>query len=421
MKSLTKRGWALAFSSLTLLGLGMATGDPLLYFSGLAGLTIVVYYHARASRYERVLEALEIARPSKLVKTAAGGRTLMSFNISNPRGQGVERMIVTDTPPPRVRPEGRARIELSISGGESVVASYQARPAVGRSVWDTVEVAAVDPLGVSVAWRHVKLPAAVEAYPVVPREEMASIVSPWGLGRPMKVPTQGSLEFLELREYVEGDDPRSIYWPATARHQTLIVKDTAVESRSSVHVVVDYSEEMWVGTPGQAPIDHAALLSTAIVEAAAATGGLAGFTLFDGYDCRVYRQGSAREAAGLLREALSTLSPQVSRSVDRLLTCVGSASGSSAGSILVVVTGPGATWNTLLARLREYLSAEHPAIAVAIALPRGEGELDRLVSVREARLIDEALRTLGPLPYAVAYGGYEELAARVAEVMYRWG
>lgn len=57
------------------------------------------------------------------------------------------------------------------------------------------------------------------------------------------------LEFHEYRHYQPGDDPRSIDWTVEARLQQLVVRVARADGHARLHVLVDVSASMGLGTP----------------------------------------------------------------------------------------------------------------------------------------------------------------------------
>jgi uncharacterized protein (DUF58 family) len=76
----------------------------------------------------------------------------------------------------------------------------------------------------------------------------------------------GHDELRELRDYASGDPWKRIAWRASARRGKLMIKEYELEERDIVWVLVDASVELWAGTPGQAPLDHAIDQAARLVE-----------------------------------------------------------------------------------------------------------------------------------------------------------
>jgi uncharacterized protein (DUF58 family) len=69
--------------------------------------------------------------------------------------------------------------------------------------------------------------------------------------------TRGSSEFRELRDYQSGDPFKQIAWKASARRGKLVVREFDRQEREIVWFLVDASVELWAGTSGETPLDHA--------------------------------------------------------------------------------------------------------------------------------------------------------------------
>lgn len=66
-----------------------------------------------------------------------------------------------------------------------------------------------------------------------------------------------STEWRELRAYQPGDALRKIAWRASARRNQLLVRDEELTQRQKIWILLDASLELWSGSPGEAPLDHA--------------------------------------------------------------------------------------------------------------------------------------------------------------------
>src|SRR5690349_2028055 len=59
------------------------------------------------------------------------------------------------------------------------------------------------------------------------------------------------LEFHDFRAYHAGDDPRAIDWTVHARLRQLVVRTTRAEAQLRLHLLVDSSLSMSLGTPSR--------------------------------------------------------------------------------------------------------------------------------------------------------------------------
>ncbi len=87
------------------------------------------------------------------------------------------------------------------------------------------------------------------------------------------------LEFEDYRPYHGGDDPRTIDWMVAARLQQLVVRVFRAEGHLRLHLLLDVSRSMTVGTPGK--LHTAARLAAALAYVAAARRDAVGLATFD--------------------------------------------------------------------------------------------------------------------------------------------
>jgi uncharacterized protein (DUF58 family) len=87
------------------------------------------------------------------------------------------------------------------------------------------------------------------------------------------------LEFDDYRRYQAGDDPRSIDWTVEARLRQLVVRVFRAEGHMRLHVLMDISGSMRVGTPSK--LCAAARLAAALAYVAAARRDAVGLATFD--------------------------------------------------------------------------------------------------------------------------------------------
>jgi uncharacterized protein (DUF58 family) len=92
--------------------------------------------------------------------------------------------------------------------------------------------------------------------------------------------TRGAgVEFHEYRHYQPGDDPRSIDWTVEARLDQLVVRVSRAEGDLRLHLLVDISRSMSLGTP--AKLSCATKLAAALSYVAIERREAAGLATFD--------------------------------------------------------------------------------------------------------------------------------------------
>jgi uncharacterized protein (DUF58 family) len=212
-------------------------------------------------------DALSIAQPGELVvrrelpsRFALGVEHMVKLSLRNQSAQAVFAAIVDeipasferlgDLPPVRIPPRGEAQL------------SYAVRPLQrGVQVFGAVVLRARGERGL--IERQITLPVAdtAKVYPnfrgadqyqllakIDQREEVAR--------RPRPFRAAGT-DFESLRPYVDGEDPRSIDWKATARRGALISRNRQVEKGQQLAVLLD-SGRLMAETIGEQPrLEHA--------------------------------------------------------------------------------------------------------------------------------------------------------------------
>jgi uncharacterized protein (DUF58 family) len=186
-------------------------------------------------------------------------------------GRRVLRAVVRDMWEPSAGHEPR-RIPLTVPAGERRTARMRFTPfRRGRRTTAGVAVRASGPLGLAARQRVLVAPAELVVTP--PFRSRRHLPSRLARLRELDGETTLQLrghgtEFDSLRDYVRGDDVRSVDWRATARRQDLVVRTWRPERDRRVVVVVD------VGRAGAGRVDDEPRLDTAI-ETALLVGALA--------------------------------------------------------------------------------------------------------------------------------------------------
>src|SRR4029077_20098879 len=86
------------------------------------------------------------------------------------------------------------------------------------------------------------------------------------------------IEFQDHRHYQPGDDPRSIDWTIDARLRQLVVRVYRSEAHVRLHVLVDVSRSMSLGSPTK--LDFARKLAAALAYVSIGRGDAVGLTTF---------------------------------------------------------------------------------------------------------------------------------------------
>lgn len=194
----------------------------------------------------------------------------------------------------------------------------------------------------------------------------------------VRVRGQGT-EFDSLREYVRGDDVRSIDWRASARNRNVVVRTWQPERDRRVVLVLDTSRTS-AGRVDDVPrLDSAMDAAMLLAALAARAGDRVDFVAGDRLVHTRLRLGSARDVAARLQDALANVEPVIAEADWSAL--VGAVSGLGRQRALVVLLTPLES-----SALEEGLLPVLPALIrhhrVVIASVR-DPELDRMVSRRD--------------------------------------
>ena len=141
-----------------------------------------------------------------------------------------------------------------------------------------------DPLGIA---RTTRVVADVDTVTVAPRTILLEMpqLGQGILGRHLltQAKRMGPGEFHGLREYVDGDEPRSIDWKASARSENLLVKEHTVEGVRRCSVVFDASPDSYLDS---ASFERAVTAAASLVHSASLAGLTTRFVTAGGIDLR---------------------------------------------------------------------------------------------------------------------------------------
>jgi len=144
--------------------------------------------------------------------------------------------------------------------------------------------------------------------------------------------TGHGLDFHDFRHYQPGDDPRRIDWTIAARHRQLVVRQFRAEGHVRLHLLVDVSRSMILGTPPK--IDSAIKLASALSYVASEHGDAVGAATFDDRLLSHVPAATGRPQLFRVLEALGAAGAGRASDLDRVLQSYG---GIVRGPGLVVV------------------------------------------------------------------------------------
>lgn len=159
----------------------------------------------------------------------------------------------------------RARLPR-LRRGESGLRTYRL-PTFRRGVYEigAVEVPRADPFGLCRTVQHLGTPQLIAVHPRL----LSMHPLPTGVSRNLEGPSsdaspQGSVTFHRLREYVVGDDLRSVHWPSTAKVGKLVVRHNVDTAQPYTVVVTDLDPGRYSPETFEEAIDVTASLVTSM-------------------------------------------------------------------------------------------------------------------------------------------------------------
>ncbi|HWE57123.1 MAG TPA: DUF58 domain-containing protein [Acidimicrobiales bacterium] len=229
----------------------------------------------------------------------------------------------------------RARLPR-LRPGERGLRTYRL-PTADRGVYDVgpVELPRADPFGLCRTVQKMGEPQKIAVHPRLLRLQPL----PTGMSRNLEGPSsdsspQGSVTFHRLREYVVGDDLRTVHWPSTARAGQLVVRHNVDTAQPYTVVLFDLDPARYSPESFEEAVDVAA--STAVSMAAGKAPVQLRTTSGDRLGGPSYREPST------IVDFLTDVAPDPAGSLEAELVLLRRDRG---GTALVVVTGPVDTGN----------------------------------------------------------------------------
>ncbi len=128
----------------------------------------------------------------------------------------------------------------ALTFGEHHVAAAVQINKRGRYRLDALEAVLTDPFRIVRNRRHFSDPALLLVYPKVESLPVPNRAQPTsGGGHARRAPTSAGEDFYGVRDYRQGDDPRKIHWPSSARMDRLMVREEEVSIQDRITVLLD--------------------------------------------------------------------------------------------------------------------------------------------------------------------------------------
>lgn len=213
----------------------------------------------------------------------------------------------------------------------------------------------------------------------------------------VRIRGQGT-EFDSLREYVRGDDVRSIDWRASARNRTVVVRTWQPERDRRVVLVLDTSR-VSAGRVGDVPrLDSAMDAALLLASLAARAGDRVDFVAGDRRVRARVRAARARDVAATLQDAMADLEPVIAEADWSALA--GAVQGLGRQRALVVLLTPLETSpvEESLLPVLPALTRHHRVVVASVsdpalsALAARRGDLDEVYAAAAAAQVLAARR-----------------------------
>ena len=296
---------------------------------------------------------------------------LTVHNTSRRRGHGVLR----DAWVPSAGAGPRTQV-LDVPAGERRVLTTSLRPTRrGDRFPDRVTVRSLGPLGVAARQGHHTIPWRLRVQPPFTSrkflpEKLARLRTLDGL---VAARTRGQgTEFDSLREYVVGDDVRSIDWRATARKQDVVVRTWRPERDRRVLLVLDTGRTS-AGRVGDVPRLDAALDAALLLAALASRAGDQVDLLALDREVRAAVEGAGRqELLGRFVDVMATLQPALVETDGRRMVSEVLRRCRRRSLVVLFTTLDAAPLEEGLLPVLSSLTSRHTVLLVSVGDPRVE-------------------------------------------------
>ncbi|MGW5768307.1 DUF58 domain-containing protein [Streptomyces longwoodensis] len=300
----------------------------------------------------------------------------VTLTITNPTGRPLRARLRDAWPPSSWQPGTEveaSRHRVTVPAGERRRVTTRLRPTRrGDRHADRVTLRSYGPLGLFARQGTHRVPWTVRVLPpFTSRKHLPSKLARLReLDGRTSVLTRGEgTEFDSLREYVPGDDTRSIDWRATARQSTVAVRTWRPERDRHILLVLDTGRTS-AGRVGDAPRLDAALDAALLLAALASRAGDRVDLL--AYDRRVRAlvQGrTARDVLPSLVDAMAGLEPALVETDARGLTATALRTAPRRSLVVLLTTLDAAPVEEGLLPVLPQLTQRHTVVVASVADP----------------------------------------------------
>jgi uncharacterized protein (DUF58 family) len=265
---LTERGLGLLGAAIGLWIAARSFGIPELQMAAVGALALVVVAWSFTRVASAQLEVDRTVRPGRLFFDA---EATVELQLTNRGRMPTAAMEVRDTAPSVLSDRASALLPPLRAGARTLV-TYRIRGGQrGRFDLGPLEVRLRDPFGLVARRRQLPGTSRVVVYPPVWQlpegVPLGGTTTTGGEGRARPLPSGEDLA--NVREYVRGDDLRTVHWPTTAHRGKLMVRQAEAPQDPRAVLLLDVREDRHAGS------GPASSFETAVAVAASATYHLA--------------------------------------------------------------------------------------------------------------------------------------------------
>ena len=240
----------------------------------------------------------------------------VTVRVENPAGRGLE-VELTDAVPVSIRTEGLPRT-VKVASGKWLEFTWRARPTLrGELELPWMEMRFTGPLGLVRQRRRVLAPETARVYPNFKAVSRFALLALDNRVAELGVHTRRrrgeGLEFMQLREYREGDPIRQIDWKAVSRRNQLISREYREEQNQQVVFLLDCGRRMRTRDGDLAYFDHVLNAVLLVAYVALKQGDAVGAFTFSGTD-RPLPPRKGRGAMNTLLNGLFDIQPSTAPS-----------------------------------------------------------------------------------------------------------
>ncbi|MFE9835119.1 DUF58 domain-containing protein [Streptomyces sp. NPDC005551] len=300
----------------------------------------------------------------------------VTLTVTNPSGRPLRARLRDAWPPSSWEPGtevAASRHRLTVPAGERRRVTTRLRPTRrGDRQADRVTVRSFGPLGLFSRQGSHRVPWTVRVLPpFTSRKHLPSRLARLReLDGRTSVLTRGEgTEFDSLREYVPGDDTRSIDWRATARQTTVAVRTWRPERDRHILLVLDTGRTS-AGRVGDAPKLDASMDAALLLAALASRAGDRVDLL--AYDRRVRALVQGRSAVDVLPSlvnAMATVEPELVETDARGLTAMALRTAPRRSLIVLLTSLDAAPVEEGLLPVLSRLTRRHTLLVASVADP----------------------------------------------------